>query len=232
MGSLKILLRRIHFLLNRYANRREMEEEMRLHRELRALQIARQGHQAGDAALMASRLFGNSTLLKERANEMWGWNWLEDLERDLRQTGRMLAANRGLAVVAILTLALGIGANTAIFSVTDALLLRSMPIPNPQEVYRVRTDRMPNNASNTGDAETSFSDYVFEHLRTDKNVLSALVAYVPLGFNRISVRAGALPEEAAADMTSGNFFSGLGVRAECGQMFSEKTKRRTRRLRW
>ncbi|HLJ16401.1 MAG TPA: hypothetical protein VKV15_18020 [Bryobacteraceae bacterium] len=57
---------------------------------------------------------------------MSGWNWLEDLGRDLRQTGRMLAGNRGFAVIAILTLALGIGANTAIFSVTNALLLRTM----------------------------------------------------------------------------------------------------------
>ena len=93
---------------------------MVLHRELRAQQIATEGVAPAEAAHMASRFFGNETLLKEKAGDMWGWNWLEDLGSDLRQTGRMLVANRGFAAIAILTLALGIGANTAIFSVTMA----------------------------------------------------------------------------------------------------------------
>jgi predicted permease len=214
------LLRRIHFLLSQDRQRREVEEEMRLHRELRARQLQEQGLACSEASQTAARLFGNETLLKEKANDMWGWNWLEDLERDWRQTGRMLAANRGFAAIAVLTLALGIGANTAIFSVTNALLLKSLPVADPLQLYRVNTTRMPNSAGNTGNSRTSFSDYVFENLRGHSAVLSALVAYVPLGSNKISVRAGTLPEEVSADMVSGNFFSGLGVQAACGRVLS------------
>jgi hypothetical protein len=112
----------------------------------------------------------------------------------LRYTGRTLAANRGFAGVAILTLALGIGANTA-----NAVLLRRLPVASPEQLYRVNTSQMPWDSSNTGTSSTSFSDFVFEHLRNNHEVLSALLAYAPLGFNKISVRAGALPEEAAAE---------------------------------
>ncbi len=214
------LLQRLRFLRSRRRHEQELQEEMLLHRELRARQIARQGIEATEAAVLAARLFGNEALLKEKANDMWGWNWLDDLIRDLRQTGRMLAANRGFSSIAILMLALGIGANTAIFSVTNALLLRMMPVHDPQQLYRVSCDGQPDNASNTGNSQTSFSDYVFQHLRTDHNAVSDLIAYVPLGFNKISVRTGTLPEEAAADMVSGNFFSGLGVRPFCGRLLS------------
>jgi hypothetical protein len=213
-------LRRIYFLLSQDRQRRELAEEMRLHRELRARQLQDQGLERGEAARTAARLFGNETLLKEKANDMWRWNWLEDLGRDWRQTGRMLAANRGFAAIAILTLALGIGANTAIFSVTNALLLQSLPVADAQQLYRVNTTRMPNGAGNTGNSRTSFSDHVFENLRHHSTVLSSLVAYVPLGSNKISVRAGKLPEEVSADMVSGNFFSGLGVRSACGRLLS------------
>ena len=95
-----------------------------------------------------------------------------------------------------------------------------MPVHDPQQLYRVQCDRQPNNAGDTGDPKTSFSDYVFEHLRSEDRVLSALMAYVPLGFNKISVRTGTVPEEAAADMVSGNFFGGPGVRPACGRMLS------------
>jgi predicted permease len=214
------LVRRIQFLLSRERQRRELEEEMRLHRELRARQLEGRGLKPAEALHTAARLFGNETLLKEKANDMWGWNWLEDLGRDWKQTVRVLAANRGFAAIAILTLALGIGANTAIFSVTNALLLQTLPVTEPQQLYRVQTSRMPNNANNTGNPRKSFSDYVFEHLRGNSTVLSSLVAYVPLGSNKISARVGTEPEEVSADMVSGNFFGGLGVRAACGRLLS------------
>lgn len=207
--------RRLQFLLSRDKQRQELEEEMRLHIELRTQKLLQQDLRAPE--YMAQRLFGNQTLLKEQANDMWGWNWLEDLARDLKQTKRMLAANPGFAVIAILTLALGIGANTAIFTVTNALLLKSFPLPDPQQLYRVFTTRQPWTVGNTGDSTTSFSNNLYQHLRTNQRVLSALVAYVPLGFDKISVRAGSLPEEVAAEMVSGNFFTGLGARAACGR---------------
>ncbi len=214
------LLRRISFLIRSRAHRHEIQEEMSLHRELRARQLAEQGGAPEESSLQASRLFGNQTLLEEKANDMWGWNWLEDFGKDLRHTARIIGANRAFATFAILTLALGIGANTAIFSVTNALLLRTLPVQDPGRIYHVLCDGQPDGASNTGNDSTSFSDYVFQHLRTNHNSVSDLMAYVPLGFNKIAVRSQTLPEEAAVDMVSGNFFTGLRVRPACGRVLS------------
>lgn len=151
---------------------------------------------------------------------MWGWNWIQDFGKDLRQTIRLLNANRSFSVVTILTLALGIGANTAIFSVTNTLLLRTLPVKNPEQIYRVSCDGQPNRANNTGDSTTSFSYYVFQSLRTNQNAVSDLMAYVPLGLGKISVRSGTVPEEAAVHMVSGNFFTGLRASSACGRTFS------------
>src|SRR6185437_4243681 len=219
--SIGQFIRRIRVLLHHGAFRDDLKEEMLLHRELRARQFTSEGNSLRDASLMASRQFGNATLLIEKANDMWRWNWLEDFIQDLRHTRRMLAANPAFTAVAILTLALGIGANTAIFSVTDAVLLRTLPVPNPQQIYRVSSDGQPNHASGTGNPRTSFSYDLFERLRAaDQNVMTDLMAYVPLSFTKTSVRAGSLPEEAAVEMVSGNFFTGLGVHPSCGRMLS------------
>jgi len=162
----------------------------------------------------------NQLGLTEKANDRWGWNWIEDFGKDLRQTTRLLNANRSFSVVTILTLALGIGTNTAIFSVTNALLLRTLPVKNAEQIYRVSCDGQPNRASNTGDSTTSFSYYVFQSLRTNQNAVSDLMAYVPLGRSKISVRSGTVPEEAAVHMVSGNFFTGLRAAPACGRTFT------------
>ncbi|MGI9074786.1 MAG: ABC transporter permease [Bryobacteraceae bacterium] len=150
--------------------------------------------------------------------DMWGRTWLDDVVKDVRHSGRMLRVNVLFSVVAVLTLALGIGANTAIFSVTNAVLLRALPVQNPHQLFYLHVlPGQPDGAGNTGDSESSFSEYVFERLRTQHQAFSNLLAYVPVGLNKIAVRAGAIPEEAAVDMVSGDFFSGLGVHALCGR---------------
>jgi predicted permease len=132
----------------------------------------------------------------------------------------MLAKNPGFTTVAVLTLALGIGANTAIFSVVNAALVRRLPVPHPEQLVRLHTSDQPPNTSQTGYNDTSFTEPVFEELRKQHNVLSDLVAYVPLSIRKVAVRFGAEPEEANADMVSGNFFSGLGVRLARGRGFT------------
>ncbi len=148
------------------------------------------------------------------------FTWIEDLQKDLRQGLRGLAANPLFTAIAVLTLALGIGANTAIFSVLNAVVLRMLPVRDPQQIVTFRCTGQPNGASNTGDSETSFSNYVFDQLRRDKQVFSDVMAYVPLGLNKIAVRAGGLPEEASAQMVSGNYFTGLEVTPECGRLLA------------
>ena len=216
------LLRRFEFLFNRRRYLDDLEAEMHLHRELRAELLARQGIAPDDATLAANRQFGNTTLLKEDSHRVLTWNLLEDLFKDLRYSLRSLFANPLFAVIAVLTLALGIGANTAIFSVINAVLLRGLPVAKPEQLVYLHVEPgQPDGAGQTGNnSNASFSEYVFEQLRTQHQAFSTVAAYVPLGFNKIAVRVGPLPEEASVEMVSGDFFSGLGAGATCGRTLS------------
>jgi len=141
---------------------------------------------------------------------------------DLRYGMRQLRKTPGFLVVCVLTLALGIGANTAVFSVMNAVLLRSLPVADPDRVVYLNTSGAPHKGSNTGDWTTSFSYPVYETLRQQRDTLSEVIAYVPVssGGSKVAVRFGPEPEEAEGDMVSGNFFSGLGVRLTRGRGFT------------
>lgn len=124
-------------LLSRRRLYDDLEKEIALHLEERIEELVAGGMSMKEAAAAARREFGNVGLVKETAREAWGWRWLEDLFRDVQFGVRMLAKNLGFSAVAILTLALGIGANTAIFTVVDAILLRPLPYPEPDRLVRV-----------------------------------------------------------------------------------------------
>src|SRR5258707_6453419 len=133
----------------------------------------------------------------------------------------MLRKSPGFTLVAMLTLALGIGGNTAVFSVMNTVLLRYLPLPNPQQLVFLRLPNgPPDGLSTTGEDERSFSYPVFEALRKEHAVFSDLMAYVPLAVDKVAVRIGEDPEEAEGDMVSGNFFSGLGVSFTRGRGFA------------
>jgi predicted permease len=143
------------------------------------------------------------------------------LFRELRYATRQLAGSPWFTVTVVFSLALGIGANTAIFSVMNAVLLRGLPVPDPQElVYLHVPSGQPNGASNTGNSSTSFSEPVFEDLRQDHHAFAELIAFVPLAIGKVAVRIGDVPQEAQGDMVSGNFFTGLGVSLARGHAFT------------
>jgi predicted permease len=146
---------------------------------------------------------------------------VDTLWRDLRFAARMLRKSPGFTLVAMLALALGIGANTAVFSVMNTVLLRYLPLPNPQQLVFLRLPNAPpDGVSSTGDADRSFSYPVFEALRNEHAVFSDLMAYMPLAVGKVAVRIGGDPEEAEGEMVSGNFFSGLGVSFARGRGFA------------
>ena len=106
---------------------------MRLHLELRTRQLQEDGTNAVDAERIAWRDFGNLSLLRETSREVWSWRWIESIWQDLCFGARQLARQPGFALIAILTLALGIGANCAIFSLLNAVLIRQVPVRQPQD---------------------------------------------------------------------------------------------------
>ena len=149
---------------------------------------------------------------------------MQTLIHDLRYALRMLAKSPGFAVVAILTLALGIGANTAVFNVMNAVLLRYLPVPDPERVVYLRVEGRPSGTWETGDDSLTFNESAFEQMRGERRVLSDLVAFVPLGFGPVAVRSGDEPEVARGDMVSGNFFSGLGVGSRAAAVSRSTTR--------
>ncbi len=164
--------------------------------------------------------FGNVGAARERFYMRDRWVGLDKLFRDLRFGLRSLAKSPGFAAAAILTLALGIGANTAVFSVMNAVLLKSLPVADPDRLVYLRTSNTPR-GTGTIDSNSTFSYPVYDALRHRGGAFSPLIAYVPLSGSKVAVRYGSEPEEAEGDMVSGAFFSGLGVSLPLGRGFTE-----------
>ena len=129
----------------------DLQEEILVHLQMEEQENLESGMSPAEARYAALRRFGNVALAQERSREMWGWNGAETLWQDIRFGLRQLKRSPGFTVVAVLTLALGIGANTAIFQLLDAVRLRSLPVTNPSELTVVRLADLPGQKGQPGD---------------------------------------------------------------------------------
>jgi predicted permease len=183
------LWRRLRFLFDRERFESDLDEEMRFHLDMKA-------QRTGDRRAVRKQ-FGNIGILKEVSREMWGWTSFERLWQDLRYAVRQLAAKPAFTAVAALSLALGIGANTAIFGMIDHVMLRMLPVRDPQQLLVVRR---------------TLSYPRFEDLRRQNEVFSSMVGvHVMTDLDVKNIGA------ATGELVSGNYFEALGVRAALGR---------------
>jgi predicted permease len=187
----------------------QLDDELQFHVEMRTQELIAAGMAREEASRQAARLFGNQTLLKEKTREMDTIGWIETLGQDLRYASRTLRKNPGFTLVAVLSLALGIGANTTILSIVKSILLRTLPVREPDNLMVLYGTR-----PREGDvgAAHSYPDYLDFRGRTD--VFSDIAAYTPifLGLSGVSE-----PERLSAELVTGNYFSLLGVQAAYGR---------------
>jgi predicted permease len=200
-------------LLERLTGRadRDLDRELRAHLDLEAEEQWEGGSSPDEAPFVARRIFGNTTLVKEDARAVWGWTSLERLEQDLRYAFRVLRKNTSFSVVAVLTLALGIGANSAIFSLFHALLLRSMPVRQPEQLVFLHQTL-------GGREMTDFTYGLYERFRDHNKVCDGLFAYMQR--NDVSVLVNGQPELAAVQFVSADYFPVLGLEPFVGRVFA------------
>jgi predicted permease len=207
LNKLKTALRA---LLRRSVMERELDDELRHHIEQQTEQNIRLGMNPEGACAAARKAFGGVEQAKERSRDARGVRWLEELWQDLRHGARMLAKNPGFTLVAVITLALGIGANTSIFSVVSAVLLRPLPYPEPERLVMVWEKLIRQDGRNVVSL-ADFCDWrernrVFENIAASNGIT-------------VDLTEGSEPEQIRAAEVSPSYFDVLGFKPMLGRSF-------------
>ena len=205
-------LRRVRYLIFRSAEERELDEEMRLHIEMETRDLVEKGVAPEEARRQARLAFGGVDRYREEVRGARGVLWLDHLRQDLSFALRTLRRSPGFAAGALLVLGLGIGATTTAFGVVDAVLLRPLPYPEPDQLVRVWPA-----APETGQDRRTFSVPDFRDWRDRSTSLSGLALYSTLPSPPVMTGRGPAEEIPAAYVT-GDFFGVLGVEAMVGRV--------------
>jgi putative ABC transport system permease protein len=211
------LLRRLIALVTWSARDREMDEEMRFHIESIAREYERAGMSPADAERAARARFGSLLRMKERGRDVRTGRGFEDIVRDIRHMARGLRKSPGFTLAVVLTLALGIGGNTAIFSVVDQLLLRPLPYPNGEELVMVYEARPRSAPGPSGVYPLSVSPANWLDWQRESRTLAMLAAWRPTSFTLTGIGE---PTRVNGQAVSSEFFPLLGVQPLLGRTLS------------
>ncbi len=194
----------------------DLDRELQSHLELEAEEHRYSGLQPDEARLAAHRTLGNTTLIRETVREAWGWMWLAQIGQDVTYTLRFLRKSPGFTAVAVLSLALGIGANAAIFGFINALLFKSLPVRDPQSLLFVAKQ-----AQNGPD--TYFYYETYRRLSTVQPFFHELAAYAD--HIQMNVNIDGESEPLMGQFVSGNYYQVLGVPPAAGRVLTPEDDR-------
>ena len=198
---------------------RERAAELQAYLEEETANNLARGMDADEARRAAHRRLGNVTLLREEIYQMNTIGWIDALWRDLRYGARLLRRNPAFTAVAILTLALGTGANTAMFQLVDAVRLRTLPVESPQELVEIRIAETPNGRTGHFMGRRPLLTFaLWERIRTQQTGFSSVMSWSATTFD---LAAGGEVRPADGLWVSGSFFRTLGVAAALGRVLTE-----------
>ena len=229
------LLYRFRALFRSKSIETELDEELRAHLDHQVEKYVQSGVPVKEARRRARLEFGGLDQVKEECRDARGVGFIEALIHDLRYSLRTLAKNPAFTTVTVLTLALGIGVNTAIFSLINAVMLKSLPVRQPERlvlfqwstkgwpimVPSLRGTSFPDKSGRF--TSTSFADNAFEQERAGNQVLSGICGFADAG--RLNLVVGGQPGLAVADLVSGDYFSTLGVQPIFGRPLTPQDDR-------
>lgn len=213
---------RVAGLWQRQERMRDFRREMESHLDLEADELQQSGLSAKESRHAARKTFGNTTLVTEEVRALWSLTWLEGLGRDLRYATRALRKNPGFSAVAVLTLALGIGANTTIFSAIDSLMLRPLPFSHAEQLVRLYATR--NNVTIEGFYAGSPSPPDMRDYAQASHSFQDMVIYDAWRKNVSYGDATSEPEQMSVCLVPAAYFQVLDVKPLMGRLFTEEVR--------
>jgi predicted permease len=186
--------------------KQDLDEEIQSHLQMSARDREARGESADQAAASARRELGNAALVREVTHDQWRWGWLDSLWQDVRFAARMLRKSPGFTAVAVLTLALGIGANTAIFSAVNGILLQRLPYPHSEELAEITANKL---FADVGvEVSANLEPSSWKEVRSQSPAIARFAMWKDLKFTLTCETA---PEIVQGAAVSNDFFSLLGV---------------------
>ena len=215
MTALRVLAMRVKAFVLGSRSDRELDDDIRAHLDLLTQEYVRRGLSSEDASAAARRAFGGAEQMKETYRDQRGLPLVDGLVQDLRYAGRMCRRDPGFTAVAVLSLALGIGASTAAFSVFNAVMLRPLPVPDPDRLVLLEPQHR-------GTQFVLFNP-IFEELRRRQRTLAGVFAGSDQRFLKVTFDDdAATPSYVRSSLVSGSYFSVLGVSPSLGRLLTER----------